>query len=66
MVLSQVITNTACRGTIHAWKNVSKENCRMLFVLVPAEKMKNENTGEYLEITPTPMLVDNDDKSMAL
>lgn len=44
------------RGTIHAWKNLSNANCRMLFVLVPAEKVKNESTGEYLETTPTPTL----------
>ena len=50
------------RGTIHAWKNVSNELCRMLFVLVPAEKVKNESTGEHLEITPTPKLVDDDTK----
>ena len=46
------------RGTIHAWKNVSQENCRMLFVLVPAEEVKNEKTGEVLDATPTPGLVD--------
>jgi hypothetical protein len=46
------------RGTIHAWKNLSKENCRMLFVLLPAEKVKNESNGQYLEITPTPSLRD--------
>jgi quercetin dioxygenase-like cupin family protein len=45
------------RGTIHAWKNLSKENCRMLFVLIPAEKVKVESTGEYLEKTPTPQLL---------
>ncbi|ERF68835.1 hypothetical protein EPUS_04487 [Endocarpon pusillum Z07020] len=50
------------RGTIHAWKNVSNEICRMLFVLVPAEKVKNESTGEYLEITPTPQLLDDETK----
>lgn len=46
------------RATIHAWKNVSQENCRILFVLVPAEQVKNEKTGEVLEATPTPGLVD--------
>ena len=55
-------TNIDCRGTIHAWKNVSNEVCRMLFVLVPAEKVKNESTGEYLEITPTPKLLGDDTK----
>ena len=45
------------RGTIHAWKNFSKENCRILFVLVPAEKLKVESTGEYLEKTPVPQLL---------
>lgn len=49
------------RGTIHAWKNVSKENCRVLFVLIPAEKVQNKSTGEDLEITPTPTLVDEKD-----
>jgi hypothetical protein len=47
------------RGTIHAWKNVSQENCRILFVLVPAERVKNGKTGEVLEATPPmPGLVD--------
>lgn len=43
---------------MHGWKNVSNENCRMMFVLVPSEKVKVEKTGEELEITPTPQLVD--------
>jgi quercetin dioxygenase-like cupin family protein len=40
-----------CRGTIHAWKNVSKENCKVLFVLVPAVPVKVEKTGENLRET---------------
>jgi hypothetical protein len=60
--LFRKMTNVDCRGTIHAWRNASKEICRMLFVLVPAEKVKNESTGEFLEITPTPLLVDDNDK----
>lgn len=40
-----------CRGTIHAWKNVSQENCKVLFVLVPAEPVKVEKTGENLRET---------------
>lgn len=60
--VSMMRTNIDCRGTIHAWKNVSNEICRMLFVLVPAEKVKNESTGEYLEITPTPKLLNDDTK----
>ncbi|EHY55147.1 hypothetical protein HRR83_005602 [Exophiala dermatitidis] len=44
------------RATIHAWKNVSTENCRMLFVLVPSEPVVNESTGEILQPTPTPHL----------
>jgi len=39
------------RGTIHAWKNVSKENCKVLFVLVPAVPVKVEKTGENLRET---------------
>jgi len=41
------------RATIHAWKNISNENCRMLFVLVPSEPVVNESTGEVLQSTPT-------------
>ncbi|KAK4943717.1 hypothetical protein LTR10_016814 [Elasticomyces elasticus] len=41
------------RATNHAWKNVSKENCRMLFALVPAEPPKNAATGEVLQPTDT-------------
>ncbi|KAK7890489.1 hypothetical protein LTR67_008376 [Exophiala xenobiotica] len=41
------------RATIHAWKNISSENCRMLFVLVPSEPVVNESTGEVLQSTPT-------------
>ncbi|KAK5191644.1 hypothetical protein LTR96_004407 [Exophiala xenobiotica] len=41
------------RATIHAWKNISGENCRMLFVLVPSEPVVNESTGEVLQSTPT-------------
>jgi quercetin dioxygenase-like cupin family protein len=39
------------RGTIHAWKNVSKENCKVLFVLIPAEPVKVKKTGENLRET---------------
>ena len=46
------------RATIHEWKNISKENCRILFVLVPAQPVKVEATGETLQPTPTPHLVD--------
>lgn len=31
-------------------------------MLVPAEKVKNENTEDHLEITPTPALVDDNDE----
>ncbi|KAK5211204.1 hypothetical protein LTR47_008076 [Exophiala xenobiotica] len=41
------------RATIHAWKNISSENCRMLFVLVPSEPVVNESTGEVFQSTPT-------------
>lgn len=30
----------------------------MMFVLIPAAKVQNKSTGENLEITPTPSLVD--------
>ncbi|EXJ93441.1 hypothetical protein A1O1_01833 [Capronia coronata CBS 617.96] len=46
------------RATIHAWKNASTENCRVLFVLVPAEPVLDETTGEVLRPSPTPHLVD--------
>jgi quercetin dioxygenase-like cupin family protein len=36
------------RGTIHAWHNRTKEVSRMLFVLLPAEKVRVERTGEEL------------------
>jgi len=46
------------RATIHAWKNVSNEACRMLFVLVPSDPVVNETTREVLQPTPTPHLED--------
>lgn len=27
------------RGTIHAWKNATEENCRMIFCLIPGQKV---------------------------
>ena len=36
-----------------AWKNISKENARMLFVLVPSEPIINQATGEEYELTST-------------
>ncbi|KAL6251602.1 hypothetical protein RBB50_001812 [Rhinocladiella similis] len=44
------------RATIHAWKNMTKENCRMLFVLVPSDPVVNETTGEVLENSSTKAL----------
>ncbi|KAJ9651248.1 hypothetical protein H2198_009477 [Neophaeococcomyces mojaviensis] len=41
------------RGTIHHWNNVSGQNCRVFFVLVPAEPVKVEKTGELLPATDT-------------
>jgi uncharacterized cupin superfamily protein len=38
------------RGTMHAWTNRSDANARMLFVLLPSEKVRLE-TGEELEAT---------------
>ena len=35
------------RGTIHAWKNASKENVRMIFCLIPSKKIVTE--GQSLE-----------------
>ncbi|RVX70385.1 hypothetical protein B0A52_05884 [Exophiala mesophila] len=41
------------RGTNHAWKNITNENARMLFVLVPSVPIINESTGQEFELTPT-------------
>ena len=41
---------------------MSRESCRMLFVLVPAEKVKNESTGDYLDVTPTPAMVESNNE----
>ncbi|KAK5058812.1 hypothetical protein LTR84_011076 [Exophiala bonariae] len=49
------------RATNHAWKNVSNENVRILFVLVPSEPVVNESTGEVLEPTPTHLLEEKQD-----
>ncbi|KIW90586.1 uncharacterized protein Z519_08369 [Cladophialophora bantiana CBS 173.52] len=46
------------RGTNHAWKNVSTENCRVLFVLVPSEPIRNEATGQAFPSTNTAHLED--------
>ncbi|OAP61635.1 hypothetical protein AYL99_03838 [Fonsecaea erecta] len=46
------------RGTNHAWKNVSTETCRMLFVLVPSTPIRNEATGEVFPLTDTAHLED--------
>ncbi|KAJ9617128.1 hypothetical protein H2200_000849 [Cladophialophora chaetospira] len=48
------------RGTDHAWKNVSTENCRMFFVLVPSVPIKDAATGTDFEITPTGHLEDEE------
>jgi quercetin dioxygenase-like cupin family protein len=37
------------RGTIHAWHNRSEAPVRLLFVVMPAEKVKVEETGTELE-----------------
>ncbi len=47
------------RGTNHAWKNPFSENCRMMFVLVPSVKVRNESTGEELAATDTSHLRDD-------
>lgn len=39
------------KGTVHAWKNVTSKYCRFLTVIIPSEKVKVEETGEFLEIT---------------
>lgn len=46
------------RGTIHAWRNTSSEYCRFFTVVIPSEKVKVEETGEYLEVTKIPGLSD--------
>ncbi|KIW29842.1 uncharacterized protein PV07_05629 [Cladophialophora immunda] len=46
------------RGTNHAWKNVSAETCRVLFVLVPSVPIVNEATGEAFPLTDTAHLED--------
>ncbi|EXJ60492.1 hypothetical protein A1O7_04645 [Cladophialophora yegresii CBS 114405] len=48
------------RGTDHAWKNVSTESCRMLFVLVPSVPIENPATGRAFEMTPTAHLEDEE------
>lgn len=35
---------------------MTKENCRMLFVLVPSDPVVNETTGEVLENSSTKAL----------
>ena len=47
------------RGTNHAWKNPFSESCRVMFVLVPSEKIKVAKTGEALEATDTSHLRDD-------
>lgn len=42
------------RGTIHSWKNHGTENCRIMFVLIPSEPVKNETTGEVMGPTHVP------------
>ncbi len=42
-------TTVVQRGTIHAWHNRTKEPSRMLFVAMPAEKVKVKETGEELD-----------------
>ncbi|KAF2104260.1 hypothetical protein NA57DRAFT_70475 [Rhizodiscina lignyota] len=37
------------RGTVHAWHNRTAENARMIFVILPAEPVKVEETGEILK-----------------
>lgn len=49
-----------------AWKNISKENARMLFVLVPSEPIINQVTGEEYELTSTKHLEEWFWKSMDL
>ncbi len=46
-------------GLLQAWKNVTTENCRMFFVLVPSVPIKNEATGLDFEVTPTAHLEDD-------
>ncbi|KIX04806.1 uncharacterized protein Z518_05677 [Rhinocladiella mackenziei CBS 650.93] len=36
------------RGTMHTWRNVSNEYCKMLFVLIPSEKVLVPATGGVL------------------
>lgn len=47
-----------CRGTLHAWKNVTTEFCRFLTVVIPSEKVTNDDTGKLLEVTKLPGLSD--------
>ncbi|KIW79942.1 hypothetical protein Z517_06557 [Fonsecaea pedrosoi CBS 271.37] len=46
------------RGTNHAWKNVSPEPCRVLFVLVPSVPIRDEATGQPFPLTDTAHLED--------
>ncbi|KIW68692.1 hypothetical protein PV04_04616 [Phialophora macrospora] len=48
------------RGTDHAWRNDSTENCRMFFVLVPSVPIENPATGQAFEVTPTTHLEDEE------
>ena len=34
------------RGAMHAWKNEGTETCRMLFVMVAADKIKTQDGKE--------------------
>ena len=36
-----------------AWQNRSEENCKMMFVLVPSEPIRNPGTGEIFGLTDT-------------
>ncbi|KAH8898118.1 hypothetical protein GQ53DRAFT_837110 [Thozetella sp. PMI_491] len=46
------------KGTLHAWKNTTKEYCRFLTVVIPSDKVTVEETGEPLEVTKIPGLSD--------
>jgi hypothetical protein len=52
-------TDFLCSG-FQAWRNVSPEPCRMMFVLVPSVPIKNAATGQDFEPTPTGHLEDED------